>query len=740
MDQRTLFDVSEADVRSWSDSATFARGDALQTMGHVLAPRLVGTQMTADVLGTWSRVEKPTLQRDGSNLALACTCGAPAPCDHAVAMMLQWARDPGTFSQAATERSGVVLEVARGDESPEEELEELLYLYTMPDLRALAKRRGLAIKATLKQEFVERLAAQMVRPESIDAALAGVGEAGLLLLVLMDVLRGSGDTTSTGLRSAFQALWRRRQAEGGAADQTDSRSTLDRLEHLGLVVRPPYYGGFVEPMRAVSRRLPVPKPLLDFLPDRSDEPATRERDRDGLLTPLDLMQMLAREIRQGDVRAQVVSGRDTGQGRPPAGWEIVPRTGGEPATGAGKALPGSVQLRPDAGAVTSEARRRLADGTGATPDHIEFVAELMSALGVLQPPREERAAVRIDAARMRGLLMLDAVDRSFTLVLAWLSLPAASDLRLLSDILDVRVAANQVGWFSNDPPLERSLREVVARLVGHLAAAPPRWYSHTSLADLCATIAPGRLYRSKQSLDLWCFTLAGRPDKPLRLNTPEGRQQVYRTIVRELVRGPLAWLGMVDVVAVGEDLLFRPRRLAAILADRDPGPIPADAAAVSLLIEAEEDGTPIMTVSFSGEDEMARSLTAMADRLPASSEGMRFRLTGRALQYVFEARRSASDVIAWMEGHSKNGVPRSVRQRIESAWVSFGTVRLYDDLTLVELGDDFVRRELDATAGLSDAAIHVFSPRLIAVSPDRLPALLTSLGKAGYRPRVLEGT
>jgi hypothetical protein len=337
-------------------------------------------------------------------------------------------------------------------------------------------------------------------------------------------------------------------------------------------------------------------------------------------------------------------------------------------------------------------------------------------------------------------LTRDASARVRTLASAWLDMPEAGDFRVLRDVLELRMDEVRRHWYASEMPAERTLRSLMARFIGHLATAPPRWYAHSDLAGLCAMIAPERLYRGQHALDIWWFTPAGRPEIRLALNVPDGRTRVYGAILGALLRGPLRWLGMVDVVETAGELLFRPRPAAVALVDRDPDPATEEARAVSLRVEAEPDGTPIVTVASSSGDELALLLATVAEPLAPSRHGVRYRLSGPSLQRIFAVGVTGTGLAAWLERSSSTGMPESVRRRIEGAWETFGTVRLYDEMTLLELGDDLLLRELDAMSGLRDDSIHVFSPRLVAVAPERVSSLIASLTKAGYRPRVLEET
>ncbi|MDQ2741959.1 MAG: hypothetical protein M3Z66_06630, partial [Chloroflexota bacterium] len=83
-------------------------------------------------------------------------------------------------------------------------------------------------------------------------------------------------------------------------------------------------------------------------------------------------------------------------------------------------------------------------------------------------------------------------------------------------------------------------------------------------------------------------------------------------------------------------------------------------------------------------------------------------------------------------------LPEAVQAILERWWESYGAIRLYDEVTLVELGDDLLLRELLAASSLRDSVLHTFSPRLVAIDSARVDELVEELTRLGYTPRVVE--
>ena len=74
---------------------------------------------------------------------------------------------------------------------------------------------------------------------------------------------------------------------------------------------------------------------------------------------------------------------------------------------------------------------------------------------------------------------------------------------------------------------------------------------------------------------------------------------------------------------------------------------------------------------------------------------------------------------------------------IDAWWKDYGNVRLYDDLTLIELGDDILLQELLATSSLRNVVVEVVTPRLVAIDPVAIRPLLGEMERLGYTPRVV---
>jgi hypothetical protein len=84
-------------------------------------------------------------------------------------------------------------------------------------------------------------------------------------------------------------------------------------------------------------------------------------------------------------------------------------------------------------------------------------------------------------------------------------------------------------------------------------------------------------------------------------------------------------------------------------------------------------------------------------------------------------------------------VPEAVRAQLSDWWEAYGRVRIYENLTVIELGDDYALAEIKTSTSLEKYLVAEISPRLVVVSPQATAPLMAELEKAGYTPKQTEG-
>jgi hypothetical protein len=76
-------------------------------------------------------------------------------------------------------------------------------------------------------------------------------------------------------------------------------------------------------------------------------------------------------------------------------------------------------------------------------------------------------------------------------------------------------------------------------------------------------------------------------------------------------------------------------------------------------------------------------------------------------------------------------------QRTLRAWGSnYGQLHVYENLTLLELADDYALQELLINTSLQEHLVYRFSPRLVAIHAHAVDGLVEEMEKRGYTPSV----
>jgi hypothetical protein len=717
----------EADVRRLGGEAAFTWADLFQRGGHVLGPttsaRLVrgvpaSAVLAADVRGVWRRVDRATATVNGGRIVPSCGCGATRLCRHVGALLLHWLRAPETFAVATPASTGAAppAETSPADPSPGGELASLLERETMARLRALARERGLPARASGKAELVAQLAPALADRDGIDAALARLPSEERRVLDAAGLVADYSTPTDEALAAAYAAL-------GGAGPPP-----VDRPLSLGLLLRQPVRG-YGPPCYhlpwAVAGRL---APRDDLLPPIAEPVAPRSAS-----VGLDeLIQVIVHDLASHAVRWRPAGPLEQYAGYLPSGWRLDPAEHGGARLidlYARRPLP-TVRLLPPRLPLADADLARLAERSGAPPVAVAFVVRLLASLGALEGV--DRLRPREDAlARLFGL---DLASRLGAFCAAWLALTDWTELSLLVDADGPLQLHCQLSYGASELPEPEMVdgRRTVAGLIGR--AAPGSWHGVEALLEPLSRLSPRPLVRPAYHRPNAAW-FADRGGTRLRRQTVEGWQRVARAAVGVLLDGPLSWLGLVDVSGEpGRVDAFRVRPAAAVLTGRE---VRLEAAPGELLVD--DDLTVLVQPGAADVDTHAR-LGRLGELLEASPAGLRYRLTAERVQAAFDAGLTGPDLLDFLAAGSRVPLPAGARSIVEQWWIRYGAARLYDELCLIELADDFLLPELLSTTPLRGWLIHSFSPRLIAVEPSAVDDLVAALARLGHAPRVVEAS
>lgn len=736
-------------VRRLCGLSVFSRADAMQRSGHVSNVERTADALSGNVRGVWRRVDRVTVQTKRNRLQPECSRHGPAFCQHTGALLLHWLREPAAVAildspgprlprigQSLTdfdvadllddildEDMDDVTEEEFAPETAEEEIARFLEPETIATIREIARRRNVTASGTRKAEVVGAAAHGMVDPANLDAAIVGLSSTARLMLDATQIASISGETTDTRAFTVYRLL-------GG-----EGEPPLDALQSLGLVFSydiPYVRGRIIRLPRAVVSRLPPMEGLAT--PARARQGQSNHASQ-RCLALISLITIVAQDALAG--------------GSSPREEFVVPEYG---------FIPDGFVVQPsDRDRLTELLRtynpndrvrlivppampradvERLALQSGQPGEVVEFAARLMIALGIA----EQSSRLTVEPEMLRLLLERSAAEQLVVLANGWLAVRGWAESSLIfGDDGPIRFAWNPR---HAAPHTSVALAEgigLITRLVSRLPADV--WFDAASFVETVEKlVTPGAptlatFRQSSQQLDL---TWHGqpRPGQRLALRADEGWSLFIRSIVDAVLSGPMSWLGLADVQHEQRRVTaFRARPTAAILSGKQIDP---EALTVEGRVTLSDELTIVVPAG-------SASIAALAPILRASvltragEDGLRYQVTPAGLQELFERGMNADDIARLLAEQSGAPIPIGSRALLDHWWNAYGNIRLYDELTLIELGDDLLLRELQAATSLASVTLHQFTPRLIAVEDNAVDLLVSELGARGYAPRVVEG-
>lgn len=740
-------ELTETDLRHLCGAA-FDRASSLQRDGHVISPAFDSNGLTATVRGVWRRLNQVRVGVKGTTPQPECSCGAGGYCPHVGAVLLAWARDRAAFvdlaSPAAVRPYGKapVLDPTQPlpSKSALAEIEECLQRFTANSLRELALERGVSYpKSRAKSDAIDLVAPILAAPGSIDAALARLDEDERRALDAVYLTAHDGLSLGPTIHAMDQAL-------GGQQNHTP----LGSLLRLGLLFEVEGYSHYRLP-RAVAERLPWLDERCAALASAADAdgPAVRQPVAPSFLRACssfdidELMSIVADALdRPGPgepyptVHVSAERPWRTGEG-----WVIDAAESDRNAARSGEGAIRRVEL--DHPVLPAPELDRLADRTGLPAPVVEFVVGMLAATGLVEGGKQLVAR----ADRRRAYFALPASERRSALIRAWLGDRAWSELALILAPAGPFNLWLQVGYYFIPPTLRAeadALRQVVSQLVGRLE--PGVWHDAAELIAAIERLAErpetNLMPRptgppTQRGATGWWLTREGASDQPLNFDSPSDQRDYLGVLVVALLAGPLAWLGLVEArLSAKGTLAFHANPAARGIFGAETG---EEATPSGPEIQVQPDLT-IRVPAGSARAETTAFLARVAEMTAHTSTELTYQITAERVAETFDEGVTGPEIVQFLMARSGGALPKKARATIEGWWEQFGSIHLYDEVTLIELGDDLLLDELRATSSLGASIVHAFSPRLIVVDPSAVDRLVAELTRLGHAPRVIEGT
>ena len=106
---------------------------------------------------------------------------------------------------------------------------------------------------------------------------------------------------------------------------------------------------------------------------------------------------------------------------------------------------------------------------------------------------------------------------------------------------------------------------------------------------------------------------------------------------------------------------------------------------------------------------------------------------------LFESGTDADRIGAEWAAAFGAAIPAAIHDRLSGWWQTYGSVRLYQNATVIEFSDDYALAEMKAITSLAKVLIAEVSPRLVIIPREAADTLAAELTKAGYTPQRADG-
>jgi len=285
-------------------------------------------------------------------------------------------------------------------------------------------------------------------------------------------------------------------------------------------------------------------------------------------------------------------------------------------------------------------------------------------------------------------------------------------------------------------------------LVSLLAQTPQgQWINFSSFARFVSRLNPYFLQRRQgqfSSPHWWIEQEEGRVLHPTRSGDwmlAEGRY------LAQLLQGPLYWWGICDVVLSPDDRLLAFRLTPQANAFRN------ETSLQDQLIHFEiQASTHVSDVEIRDSYELTIPCTfahwpyielieRFAEMKGAQGSRLIYQLTPESLGEAFSRGESPVELLELLHNMAEyqhsvapDGPLALLLVQLERRIASYGRVRFYTDVSLLEVSDQQVIRELSATTSYQEQIVHSINPTLLILKKNAFEELHDELKRRGQVP------
>ena len=647
-----------------------------------------------------------------------------------------------------TGRTGNV--VAMRGPTPAMTLTEILTQIGLSELRSVAREYDVVTTGLNKPQLMEAIIGIFRRPESVRKVAAALEKPQRQLLATLALaggtmtdedLRGLYERFAFGQPDKLQATLLSLQAKGLLFHTSLNSAPQQRIGLSGTV----YDVGWHIPAE-VQAALHVPLPITPFTissEDDTDIPRIQEVQPYSLLPDLLLVARVLNGYR--------LEHEDEKVERVPASRAAAPSfTPARPSNAF--VNDGTGSILPPAGVPSVSMLETVQQALAHESRFLRYAVSLLRLADILHKDDAGTPNLRLLPNAARLLIGPNYAEVARDLFELWLTQPGYEELYdLQEEGLRLRCRTTPLNHSILRPgELESENCEARQWLVALIAQAPrEQWISFTAFARFIYRLNPTFLQKRQRlfpSPHWWLEEEEGHPLQPKQMNDWMRAEGHY---LARLLRGPLHWWGITDLALStdGHLLAFRLTPLAGLLLTGLP--LEDEAAQPSLsptfatpLLEVLESGELLVQCCFAAWP-LVELIEEFMDSAGVRAERLCYSLYPKALALALSRGQQPTALLSVLEElaaneERPNGPLARLITQLTNWTASYGRVRLYTGVSVLEVADNLVLRELTATTSLEEQIVQTVTPTLMILRKQGMERMLEDLKRRGSAPLLHE--
>jgi Helicase conserved C-terminal domain len=380
-----------------------------------------------------------------------------------------------------------------------------------------------------------------------------------------------------------------------------------------------------------------------------------------------------------------------------------------------------------------------------------FAVCVLIMAGIVQKPERDISYLRTlpNAAHLLlGSVHADVLSDLFQL---WLQSASSTELfALLEEGVQIRYRMS-----SQNVPMVRAseiaeenkeARQIVMTLLSQ--APTQQWMSFAAFARFVYRLNPLFLQRRQYQLPTphwWLETEASKALKPAHLGDWQRAEQLY---LAQFIAGPLHWWGLCEIAlsVQGRLLAFKLTDLAAWLLHTGSVDAPlsnypeAESSQAALQVVDNEHVLVACTAQFWPTIELLETFAEVAG---VTQGRLHYHFTPQVLSDALSKGARPDRLLEILRAladaeKQPNSPCEQLLAQLERWIASYGRVRIYTGVTMLEAADTTVMRELSATTTLDAYVIRQLHPTLLVVDKEAVGSITEDLKRRGQSPLIHE--